>query len=41
MKIWIDIDSVADVLFFKPMIKALEDRGHEVLVTERFASMSC
>lgn len=35
MRIWIDIDNSPHVLFFKPIIKALDDRGHEVLVTAR------
>jgi len=34
-KIWIDLDNSPHVLFFSPLIKEFEKRGHEVFVTAR------
>src|SRR5438477_5311379 len=36
-RIWIDLDNTPHVPFFKPIIRELESRGHEVLVTVRDA----
>lgn len=36
-KIWIDLDNSPHVPFFRPIIKELRARGHEVLVTARDA----
>lgn len=35
MNIWIDIENLPNVLFFKPIIRELEQRGHRVSVTAR------
>jgi len=35
MTVWIDIENLPNVLFFEPIIKELEKRGHKVLVTAR------
>jgi predicted glycosyltransferase len=35
MKIWIDLANSPHVLFFRPIIKALQARGHETLITTR------
>lgn len=35
MKIWIDLANSPHVLFFRPIIKALEEQGHQVLITAR------
>jgi len=35
--IWIDLDNTPHVPFFRPIIRELENRGHEVLVTARDA----
>jgi predicted glycosyltransferase len=35
MKIWIDIDNSPHVLFFRPIIPLLQERGHEVFITSR------
>src|SRR5574342_1238343 len=36
-KIWIDLDNSPHVLFFKPIIRALEEKGYEVFITARNA----
>lgn len=36
-RIWIDIDNSPHVLFFEPIIEALRNNGHEVIVTARDA----
>ena len=35
MKIWIDMLTPKQVLFFEPVIKALKERGDEIVVTSR------
>ena len=35
LRIWIDITNTPHVLIFRPIIKALKERGHEVFVTAR------
>jgi predicted glycosyltransferase len=35
MKVWIDITNSPHVLFFRPLIRILRERGHEVEVTAR------
>lgn len=35
LKIWIDVTNSPHVLFFRPIIKELENRGHYVFVTSR------
>jgi len=35
LRIWIDIANTPHVLFFEPVIRALEARGHDVTVTSR------
>ena len=34
-RIWIDMDNAPHVVFFKPVIRLLEDEGHSVLITLR------
>jgi predicted glycosyltransferase len=41
MKIWIDLDNTPHVPFFKPIIRDLERRGHEVVLTARDAFQVC
>ncbi len=41
MKIWIDLDNTPHVPFFKPIIRELEKRGHEVVLTARDAFQVC
>jgi len=41
MKIWIDLDNTPHVPFFIPIIKELEHRKHEVLLTARDAFQVC
>jgi predicted glycosyltransferase len=40
-RIWIDLDNTPHVPFFKPIIRELENRGHEVLLTARDAFQVC
>lgn len=40
-KIWIDLDNTPHVPFFKPIIRELKARGHEVVVTARNAFQVC
>ena len=35
MRVWIDISNSPQVLFFRPLVALLQDRGHEVQVTTR------
>ena len=35
MRVWIDISNSPQVLFFRPLIALLQERGHEVQVTTR------
>ena len=35
MRVWIDITNSPHVLFFRPLIRLLEEDGHEVVVTAR------
>lgn len=35
MRVWVDINDVADVAFFAPIVRRLEDGGHLVTVTAR------
>ena len=35
MRVWIDITNSPHVLFFRPLIRLLQDDGHEVVVTAR------
>jgi predicted glycosyltransferase len=39
--IWIDLDNTPHVPFFKPIIRELENRGHQVLLTARDAFQVC
>jgi uncharacterized protein len=41
MKIWIDLDNTPHVPFFKPIIRELEKRGYEVVLTAREAFQVC
>jgi predicted glycosyltransferase len=41
MKIWIDLDNTPHVPFFKPIIRELEKRGYEVVLTARDAFQVC
>jgi hypothetical protein len=41
MKIWIDLDNTPHVPFFKPIIRELEQRGYEVMLTARNAFQVC
>jgi uncharacterized protein len=41
MKIWIDLDNTPHVPFFKPIIRELEQRGYEVILTARDAFQVC
>lgn len=41
MKIWIDLDNTPHVPFFIPIIRELERRGHEVVLTARDAFQVC
>jgi predicted glycosyltransferase len=41
MKIWIDLDNTPHVPFFKPIIRELENRGHQVVLTARDAFQVC
>jgi predicted glycosyltransferase len=40
-RIWIDLDNTPHVPFFIPIIRALEERGHSVLLTARDAFQVC
>ncbi len=40
-KIWIDLDNTPHVPFFRPIIRELEKRGHQVLLTARDAFQVC
>ncbi len=40
-KIWIDLDNTPHVPFFAPIIRELERRGHQVVVTARDAFQVC
>jgi predicted glycosyltransferase len=40
-RIWIDLDNTPHVPFFKPVIRELGSRGHEVVVTARDAFQVC
>ena len=35
MRVWIDISNSPQVLFFRPLVALLEERGHTVEVTTR------
>src|SRR5437870_8222233 len=35
MRVWVDITNSPHVLFFRPLIALLEERGHDVTVTAR------
>lgn len=41
MKIWIDLDNTPHIPFFKPIIRELENRGHEIVLTARDAFQVC
>jgi predicted glycosyltransferase len=41
VKIWIDLDNTPHVPFFVPIIRELERRGHEVVLTARDAFQVC
>jgi len=41
MRIWIDLVNSPQVLFFIPIIKELEARGHTLLITSRDFSQTC
>jgi hypothetical protein len=41
VKIWIDLDNTPHVPFFVPIIRELERRGHEVVLTVRDAFQAC
>ncbi len=41
MKIWIDLENTPHIPFFKPIIRELESRGHEVVLTARDAFQVC
>ena len=41
MKIWIDLDNTPHVPFFIPIIRELEHRKHQVLLTARDAFQVC
>ena len=40
-KIWIDLDNTPHVPFFRPIIRELERRGFEVVLTARDAFQVC
>jgi uncharacterized protein len=40
-KVWIDLDNTPHVPFFVPIIQALEERGHSVVLTARDAFQVC
>lgn len=40
-RIWIDLDNTPHVPFFKPIIRELEERGYEVVLTARDAFQVC
>jgi uncharacterized protein len=40
-KIWIDLDNTPHVPFFRPIIKNLEERGYDVVLTARDAFQVC
>jgi hypothetical protein len=40
-KIWIDLDNTPHVPFFVPIIRELEERGHQVVLTARDAFQVC
>ncbi len=40
-KIWIDLDNSPHIPFFKPIIKQLEQRGYEVVLTARDCFQTC
>jgi len=35
MRVWIDVDNAPHVLIMEPIIRELERRGHQVLITAR------
>jgi hypothetical protein len=35
MRVWIDVTNSPHVLFFRPLVRLLEDDGHEVVITAR------
>jgi predicted glycosyltransferase len=41
LKIWIDLDNTPHVPFFKPIVRELERRGYEILLTARDAFQVC
>src|SRR2546430_15232174 len=41
MRIWIDLDNTPHAPFFKPVIRELEQRGYEVVLTARDAFQVC
>ncbi|MDO8426758.1 MAG: DUF354 domain-containing protein, partial [Deltaproteobacteria bacterium] len=40
-KIWIDLDNSPHVYFFRPVIRELRMRGHDVVITARECSQVC
>src|SRR6516164_4810298 len=40
-KVWIDLDNTPHVPFFKPIIRELEERGYEIVLTARDAFQVC
>lgn len=40
-KVWIDLDNSPHVPFFVPIVEALRDEGHEVIITARDAYQVC
>lgn len=41
MKIWVDLDNTPHVPFFAPIVRELERRGHDVVLTARDAFQVC
>src|ERR1035438_6374612 len=41
MKIWIDLENTPHIPFFKPIIRELERKGYEVVLTARDAFQVC
>src|SRR5947209_3743153 len=41
MKIWIDLDNTPHVPFFKPIIRELEKKGYQIVLTARDAFQVC
>jgi uncharacterized protein len=41
MKIWIDLENTPHIPFFRPIIRELERRGHQVVLTARDAFQVC